>query len=127
MKLGMSFNILIKEEDNVFVAHCLELDLVATAQTIEQVKEDIFSIIRTQVEFAFDNDNMENLYHSAPKKVWQEFYSCKDSNPEVKTIEIGNARKRSTTLILPPLLNTTTCIFSPQAINSASKITVQTS
>jgi hypothetical protein len=33
--------VLIKKEEDCYLAHCLELDLVTTAPTIEQVREDI--------------------------------------------------------------------------------------
>ena len=40
---SMTFNVLIKEEDDILVAHCLEFDIVATADSLKQVKEDISS------------------------------------------------------------------------------------
>ena len=29
--MAMTFNVLVTQEDNIFVAHCLELDIVATS------------------------------------------------------------------------------------------------
>ena len=37
----ISFNILIKKEKDLFVAHCLELDIVASSKLLDQVKTDI--------------------------------------------------------------------------------------
>ncbi len=31
---SITFNVLIKEEDDILVAHCLELDIVATADSL---------------------------------------------------------------------------------------------
>jgi len=89
------------------------LDIVATAPTIEQLKKDIVSLIRAQLEFAFDNDNLENLFHPAPKEVWQEFYSCKDGETEIQKIE-NNQRKHINPSI-PPYLTTNTCFFPQEA------------
>jgi len=76
---GMIFNILIKEDDGMFVAHCLELDIVATAESVEQAQKDIIALICAQVDYAFSNDNLENLYCPAPAEVWQEFWSAENS------------------------------------------------
>ena len=74
--IGMTFNILIKEEEDTCIAHCLELDIVATSRTIECVEADIMSLITAQIEYAFENNNLENLYHPAPPEVWKEYFSC---------------------------------------------------
>jgi hypothetical protein len=75
---SMTFNVFIKEEDNLFVAHCLELDIVATANSLNQAKKDITSLIIAQIDYAFSNDNLEHLFHPAPQEVWAEFFSCKE-------------------------------------------------
>jgi len=73
----VTFNVLIKEEDDILVAHCLELDIVATADSLKQVKEDISSLIIAQIDYAFSNNNLEHLFHPASQEVWSEFFSCK--------------------------------------------------
>ena len=76
---SMIFNVLIKKEGTLFLAHCLELDLVATAKTFSQVKKEMREIIETQVDYAFSNDNLHHLYRPAPAEVCREFYACKSS------------------------------------------------
>ena len=73
---SMIFNVLIKKEGNLFLAHCLELDLVAAAKTFSRVKKEMRDIIETQVDYAFSNDNLDHLYKPAPSEVWREFYAC---------------------------------------------------
>jgi hypothetical protein len=75
---SMTVNVLIKKEDNILIAHCLELDIVATADTLNQVKDDITSLIMTQIDYAFSNNNLEYLFHPAPQEVWADFFSCKE-------------------------------------------------
>jgi len=77
METSMTFNILAKKEGKTWVAHCLELDIVATATTLKSLKKDILDLVITQVDYAFSNDNLANLYHPAPSRVWKEFYECK--------------------------------------------------
>ena len=47
---AVTFSILIKQtKEYGFVAHCLELDLVATADTLDAVKADILDVIDISV------------------------------------------------------------------------------
>jgi hypothetical protein len=71
---SFSVKIFIKEEDNMFIAHCLELDIVTTAKTMKQAKEDIDSLISAQILFAVENDNLDNLFHPAPLGAWADFF-----------------------------------------------------
>ncbi len=83
---SLIFNVLIKEEEDCYMAHCLELDIVATAKSQEAVQSDVIDLIRAQVGYAFSNNNLDYLYHPAPSEVWKEFFECKKSWEEkVKT------------------------------------------
>jgi len=73
----MTFNVFVKKEGVMFVAHCLELDIVATGDNLDDVEKDLFDLIHAQVDYAFTHDNLDYLYHPAPKGVWEEFYRCK--------------------------------------------------
>ena len=73
---ALTVNILIKREEGMFVAHCLEMDIVATGDSLEAVKSDIIDLIKAQITFAFAHGNQDNLFHPAPSEVWREFYKC---------------------------------------------------
>ncbi|MBU2547753.1 MAG: hypothetical protein KKB20_05035 [Proteobacteria bacterium] len=75
---AMHFSILVKEMEYAWLAHCLELDIVATAATVEDVEKDMLDLICAQVAYAFNNDNLENLYHPAPADAWKEFFQCRE-------------------------------------------------
>ena len=68
--LEFTFRALIYEAEGEWVAHCLDLDLVTTAGTSAQAEKDIIDLIICQVDFAFRNDNMENLFQPAPAEAW---------------------------------------------------------
>lgn len=74
---GLAFNALVKFEDGLWVAHCLELDIVATGDSPEAAIDDIKSLILAQVSCALSNENMDYLYHPAPAEVWQEYRTAK--------------------------------------------------
>ena len=106
---GMIFNILIKNEEGLFVAHCLELDIVATGETVDQARKDIVALICAQVDFAFSNNNLENLYRAAPKEVWEEFFTCKELIKKKYKIDRAFTKKGVTPSFVPPWIIANTC------------------
>ncbi|HEB72199.1 MAG TPA: hypothetical protein ENI77_06205 [Nitrospirae bacterium] len=74
----MAFHILIKFDagEKEWMAHCLELDIETAAEKFEDAKSDILAIIEGQIGYAFAHDNLDNLFNSAPRSVWKEFYEC---------------------------------------------------
>ena len=69
----MEFRVLTFKNEEVYIEHCLELDIVATSSDPEQVKKDISSLIETQVNYAIENHNMKNLFNFAPHEIWNAF------------------------------------------------------
>jgi hypothetical protein len=76
---SMAFNVLVKEEDGLWTAHCLELDIVAVEKDSEAVEQEMVDLIMAQVGFALAHENLSNLYRPAPREVWEEFLRCKES------------------------------------------------
>ncbi|MBU4261221.1 MAG: hypothetical protein KKC76_04985 [Proteobacteria bacterium] len=105
--ISISVNILIKEEDGMYVAHCLELDVVAVSKTPDQAQREVISLICAQVDYAFSNNNLNNLYHPAPPEVWTEFFKCKEQIARKYKLQSGF--KKSIESILPPWLIANTC------------------
>jgi len=90
---SMTFNILIKKVDGMFIAHCLELDIVSTGDNLSQVRKDIMDLVNAQVSYAFANDNLDYLYHSAPQEAWEEFFKCKkyiEAKNKIETVKNDN-------------------------------------
>jgi len=92
-KAGFIFSVLITKEDDKYVAHCLELDIVTTAPTFSEARDDIGDLILAQVKFAYENDNLEHLYKPAPKEIWDEFFKV-----QVKTKKISKPKAPLITL-----------------------------
>lgn len=107
---SMTFNILAKKEGGEWVAHCLELDIVATAKNIETLKKDIVSLIAAQVDYAFSHDNLDNLYHPAPPDVWKMFFECKSQVEEKIKLESKFQKDRPLKTFVPPWIIAKTCL-----------------
>lgn len=111
---GMIFNVLIKQVNEEYIAHCLELDIVTTAGALKQAQKDIVDLIAIQISYAFSNDNLDFLYRPAPQEVWQEFYKCKEKAKKKIKVKKPTFDKASTGFI-PPWFIARTCMASSQA------------
>lgn len=116
MENSMIFNILIKEEEDMWVAHCLELDIVATADSLEAVEKDIKDLVITQVDYAFSNDNLENLYHPAPPETWKEFYECNELTVNKIMVESAFRTPKTQQIFVPPWIIANTCFIQGRAV-----------
>ena len=105
---SMIFNVLVKKDNDLYIAHCLELDIVATSKDLEEVKTDIVDLIKAQVDYAFSHDNLDYLYHPAPSEIWQEFYACKEEQVEQR-INIKSKFGEKTEQFVPPWIIARTC------------------
>ncbi len=102
--ISFTVNVLTKEEEGMFTAHCLELDIVAVSDTLDNVQREIVSLICAQIEYAFTNDNLNNLFHPAPPEAWQELYRCKEQIERKYAIKSEKGYEK-----VPPWLITKTC------------------
>lgn len=67
-------DILIKREEDYYLAHCLQFDIVATADTVTDVKRNIIDLCTAHIRFSYENDNMDYLFSPAPAEIWKEYY-----------------------------------------------------
>ena len=104
--ISMIFNIFVKKEDDEFIAHCMELDIVATGAAYDATIKDIVELVAAQISYAFSNDNLLNLYHPAPREVWEEFYTCKPVG-EIRIPVKGSFNRAA---FIPPWIIAKTCL-----------------
>ena len=110
-KFSLTVNILVKKEQGVLVGHCLELDIVATANNMRQLKKDMAGLIIAQIDYAFTNNNLSHLFHSAPSEIWEEFYKCK-KHAETKIKLTSKLQKnKSLKTFVPPWIIAKTCMM----------------
>jgi hypothetical protein len=68
-----NFNVLIEEEGGVHIANCIEMGLVAVHQDPDQLVQIMSKLIIRQLQFALENGNPSDIFHSAPPDVWKRF------------------------------------------------------
>jgi hypothetical protein len=81
------------ERGGMYVAHCLEFDIVVTAKTLHEVKNKMRSLLVTHLEYALENNI--NPSSSTPQAYWDKIMIGKYEPSG--TIEISlRARKEGT-------------------------------
>jgi hypothetical protein len=68
--MKLTFNVVVEKKEGVHVATCLEMGLVATADNEEDLSAIMDKLIRRQVAFAIENDNLQDIFHPADPEVW---------------------------------------------------------
>ena len=111
---SMVFSCLVKEETGVWIGHCLELDIVTTAASANQVQSDLTDLIVAQVSYAFSNDNVGNLYQSAPADVWKEYYACKILLKDRISLQSAHKDDDILKVFVPPWIIKNTCFLSEE-------------
>lgn len=67
---SLTIHVLLYKEDDEWVGHCLEMDLVTCGSSSNEVEKDIIDLIVSHVNFAVENDNLKNVFKPAPDKYW---------------------------------------------------------
>jgi len=75
-------NVLVEPQEDCFVAHCLELDIVATGDSADAAFRDVIDLILAQLEYAVANDNMEHFFNPAPPEAWSKLAAIRDKSPK---------------------------------------------
>lgn len=66
-------NCLFRQSGDYSVAHCLDLDLVATGRDHAQANERMNALIKLHVESSLRSGNYDNLTTKAPSHFWDEY------------------------------------------------------
>jgi hypothetical protein len=61
-----------------WIAHCLELDLVAEGETPEAALQDLIDISVLQIKTAIKNHDLTSAFRPAPPEIWAMFSRAKD-------------------------------------------------
>lgn len=90
-KAEIRLDILIVKEDNYFLAHCLQFDIVATNNTLKGVKKDIIDLCVAHINYSVENNNLDYLFSPAPKEVWAKYISMfRENNCTVENTPVKN-------------------------------------
>jgi hypothetical protein len=79
---------LLSESNGVHIAHCLDIDLVATADTREKSAQKLDRLVKATIELSLATQQFANLLTKAPQNFWLEFADGKTIELEPKMLQI---------------------------------------
>jgi len=86
--IGLTFLLYPCEEDTRrFVAHCLELDVVAVEDTKPKAIELLKELIEDLVNAATEDGTLDEIFHPAPIRYWQKLASATRYTPPERVIK----------------------------------------
>ena len=68
-------DVLVKKEEDYYLAHCLQFDIVATDDSMGAVQKAMIDLCVAHIRFSHENNNMDYLFSPAPTEVWTDYYA----------------------------------------------------
>jgi hypothetical protein len=82
---------IIYPEDGVWLAHCLEMDIVAEGTTPEKAFQDLVDLCNWQLEVAKKQGDVESAFRPAPPEYWKLFFVAQKKLPVKKSFKTANS------------------------------------
>jgi hypothetical protein len=79
---------LLSQSEGKHVAHCLDLDIVATAESREKAAQKLDRLVKATIELALGTREYASLATRAPQSFWNEFADGNTVKLEPKTLKI---------------------------------------
>jgi hypothetical protein len=79
---------LLSEANGKHVAHCLDLDLVVTADNRKNAAQKLDRLVKATIELALATQRFTNLATRAPRNFWNDFADGKAIELDPKTLQI---------------------------------------
>jgi hypothetical protein len=105
MSPSIKLNVLIYKEGNEWIAHCLQMDIVAAGLSKKAVEDDIIDLIKAQVLYAIEHSNMESIFKPAPSFVWDKIGLAKKSDLKKIRLLIPEMKRE----FIPPIKEVEFC------------------
>lgn len=68
--LSIDLRAVLYPQRNVWIAHCLEMDLVAEGPSADQALLDLLDLCAYQIEFALEHGDLKSIFRPAPEETW---------------------------------------------------------
>ena len=99
--LSIPLRTVFYRDDDSWIAHCLEFDLIGDGQTKKEALENLCKAVLIQLDFSVKNNNMRNLFSPADGELFRRFAAGKKSDVavgklllSVESLKIENVEAR---------------------------------
>jgi len=83
-----SLSYLFTDDPDATVAHCLELDLVATGANRDVAERRLDTLVRAQIKMIVTRLNFADLTFAAPQEYWDRFYEGEEFKKAQLELEV---------------------------------------
>ena len=74
-------HVIIKKDDDIYSAHCLEFDLVGEGDSLEMAENSILNNIVNYITFAISKGLFDKIINPAPPEYWDKMLHSRFSRP----------------------------------------------
>jgi hypothetical protein len=75
--LQLELRVIVYREDAFWLAHCLELDIVAEGETPQKAVRDLTDLCVLQIRTAIEESDLTSIFRPAPAEIWKLFFTSK--------------------------------------------------
>jgi predicted RNase H-like HicB family nuclease len=73
-KAKINLSAIIYREEGVWLAHCLEMDVVAEGDKPQKAFKDLDELCELQIKTALEEGDLETVFRPAPPEIWKMFW-----------------------------------------------------
>ena len=73
-KLNIALRMVVYPQGEWWIAHCLEMDIVAEGTTSKEAMQSLVDLCRFQIEVAMKEGDLDSVFRAAPSSVWRMFF-----------------------------------------------------
>ena len=74
----LGFRLVVYREGEIWLAHCLELDIVGEGASAEEAVETAMEVCAMQIESTMECGDIESIFRAAPPEIWKMFAQGND-------------------------------------------------
>ena len=78
----LDFHVLLYQEEDVWLAHCLECDLVAQGGDEDSALEGVRNSLMALIGYAVEQSDLKPLYSPAPIELWTQYQVTAEAHGE---------------------------------------------
>jgi hypothetical protein len=79
---------LLTESEGTHIAHCLDIDLIATGDSCEKAATKLDSLVKAHIELTLATQQFANIATKAPQSFWNQFADGTPVELEPRTLRI---------------------------------------
>jgi len=75
--LQLDLRVIVYREDGLWLAHCLELDIVAEGESPQKAVRDLTDLCLLQIKTSIEESDLTSIFRPAPPEFWKLFFTSK--------------------------------------------------